>query len=194
VAAELPHCGRYAAHLWPLTLAICNYGWAAGSRLDPDEFIKFSLELTIIITDMLPAEVPEQEIAQKLLRSDSAESVISMMVYCVSAACQHVDSYQMKKAKQLIDERLRAGISLRSVSEEVGLSPNYFSRIFAEQTGESFTDYVTRRRMEKAVTLLTMSEKMVYEIAEEVGIPNYRYFSSVFKNWTGHTPKEYRNK
>lgn len=170
------------------------FRWAVENKLDPDEFRKFSFGLTVMLTGILPGEVSEQEIAEKLLNCDSAGAVISMMVYFVGAACRLDSSYQIKKAKQIIDERLRGSITLRTVSEEIGISPNYFSRIFAEQVGESFTDYVTRRRMEKAINLLNSSGLMVYEIAEEVGIPNYRYFSSVFKNWTGHTPKEYRSR
>ncbi|UKS27344.1 response regulator [Paenibacillus sp. HWE-109] len=95
-------------------------------------------------------------------------------------------------AQKIIVSKLGDPITLTSVADEVGLSSYYLSRLFREETGESFNDYVTRIRMEKAVNLLQNTQLKVYEVAEQVGIPSYRYFSQLFRNWTGVAPTDYK--
>jgi two-component system response regulator YesN len=83
-------------------------------------------------------------------------------------------------------------LALTAVSYKVGLSPSYFSKVFREQVGESYNDYITRKRVEKAEELLRDTNLKVYEIAELIGIPNYRYFTALFKEKTGLTPTDYK--
>ncbi|MEK3724731.1 response regulator transcription factor [Paenibacillus sp. FSL H8-0034] len=83
-------------------------------------------------------------------------------------------------------------LALTTVSYKVGLSPSYFSKVFREQVGESYNDYITRKRVEKAEELLRDTNLKVYEIAERIGIPNYRYFTALFKEKTGLTPTDYK--
>ncbi len=83
-----------------------------------------------------------------------------------------------------------ADLSLAAVSARVGLSPRYFSKLFREQTGEAYVDYVTGKRIEKAVELLRDTHLKVYEVAERVGISSYRYFTAVFREKTGLTPTD----
>lgn len=99
---------------------------------------------------------------------------------------------EVQRAQKMIETKLGEPITLTSIAEEVGLSSYYLSRLFREETGESFNDYVTRLRMEKAVHLLQTTQLKVYEVAEQVGIPSYRYFSQIFRNWTGVAPTDYK--
>jgi two-component system response regulator YesN len=99
---------------------------------------------------------------------------------------------EVQLAQRLVAMRLAETITLTSIAEEVGLSSYYLSRLFREETGESFNDYVTRLRMEKAKVLLQTTQMKVYEVAESVGIPSYRYFTQLFRNWTGVAPIEYK--
>lgn len=77
-------------------------------------------------------------------------------------------------------------------AEHVFLSPNYFSRIFKERTGENFTEYCIRIKMEKAVQMLKDPTRKVYEIGEELGYHNIKYFHKLFKRSYHCTPMEYR--
>lgn len=100
--------------------------------------------------------------------------------------------YEIALAQQLVAERLAGEVTVAHVAEAVGLRDHYFSRLFRQEMGEAFGDYVLRMRMEKAVQLLRSSNLKVYEVAEAVGIPNYRYFSVLFRKWTGVTPSDYK--
>jgi len=85
-------------------------------------------------------------------------------------------------------------ISLHSVAKEVNISPNHFSMIFSQETGETFINYITRVRLEHAKVLLKTTKKRTADIGYEVGYNDTHYFSYVFKKNTGMTPKEFRNK
>ncbi|MCU6797936.1 response regulator [Paenibacillus sp. WQ 127069] len=99
---------------------------------------------------------------------------------------------EVQHAKQLIAEQLMEPITLTSIAESVGLSSYYLSRLFREEVGESFNEYVTSLRMDKAIHLLQTTNMKVYEVAEQVGIPSYRYFSVLFRNRTGVAPTDFK--
>ena len=79
------------------------------------------------------------------------------------------------------------------MADYVGLSAAYFSRVFKNETGEKFVDYLVKVRMEKAKKLFEMSKYKTYEISEIVGYKKSKYFGKLFKNYTGYTPTEYRS-
>lgn len=97
------------------------------------------------------------------------------------------------KAKKLIERHYAAPISLSLVSQQVGVSESYLSKVFVKETGENFSDYVTRIRIEKAKQMLYSGMK-IYEVGETVGYPNQTHFSRIFKKVTGKTPIEYKNR
>ena len=84
-------------------------------------------------------------------------------------------------------------LTLNCVAHEVGLSPTYFSSLFKKETGKCFSDYLNHVRIEQAKRLLCCTSKMIYEIAFEVGFQDYRYFSQIFKKYTGQTPRQFKN-
>jgi len=81
-------------------------------------------------------------------------------------------------------------ITLELLSKHLYLSRNYLNQIFKKATGETFTNYLIRVRMEKAKSLLIEGKFMIYEIAEKVGYKNVPYFSSIFKKYNGVSPSE----
>ena len=83
-------------------------------------------------------------------------------------------------------------ISLNTTADAVYLHPTYISRLIKDQTGKTFTTLITEFRIEKAVDLLAGSDLHVYEIAEQIGFHNLKYFYKVFKDVTGKSPSDYR--
>ena len=82
-------------------------------------------------------------------------------------------------------------LSLNSICSYLNISTSYFSTIFKEETGETFTEVLIRTRMEKAKELLENTTMKNYEIAEKVGFSDPHYFGISFKKMTGCTPTEY---
>lgn len=99
----------------------------------------------------------------------------------------------LENAKRYIRENYdKEEISLNTVAASVNLSPSHFSTIFSQETGETFIEYLTDVRMEKAKELLMCSNKKTAEIAYAVGYKDSHYFSYLFKKTQECTPKEFR--
>lgn len=98
----------------------------------------------------------------------------------------------VEKAKDYIKANYSKKITLYDISEEICLSPNYFSVVFKKITGETYIDYLQKIRMMAAKKMLEDRTKKVYEIAFEIGYSDYKYFTSKFKKIVGISPKEYR--
>ena len=83
-------------------------------------------------------------------------------------------------------------LMLQDVADQVHLSQSHFSTVFAQETGLTFTQYLTALRIGKAKELLEATEMRSSQIALEVGYNDSHYFSYLFKKNTGLTPSEYR--
>lgn len=90
-----------------------------------------------------------------------------------------------------VEKNYGMNLGLESFAEKYRMTPEYLSNLFARETGMSFSNYKRQVRMEKAKLLLLTSEMKVYEIACAVGYPDQKYFSKVFKEYTGVSAKQY---
>ena len=97
------------------------------------------------------------------------------------------------KAKQYVDERyMQSDLRISEIAKELGISANYLSKLFLEETGTNFSDYLIDVRMEAAQKLLLYSNYTTQEIAQRVGYENVSYFSVLFKKYTGVTTGQYK--
>lgn len=97
----------------------------------------------------------------------------------------------IRLAIDYIDKHYSEFINTEVVAEAVAISSNYFSHIFKKSMGESFTDYLNRKRIEKAKELLYQNKYKIYEVADMVGYNDYKYFSIVFKKLVGVSPMKF---
>ena len=95
------------------------------------------------------------------------------------------------EAKKFIRQHYGSDISRDEVARAVYRDPSYFSHYFKQKTGQSYMDYLTEVRMKRAIELLQQGLS-VTEISVQVGYYNKRYFSLLFKTYTGYTPADYR--
>ncbi|GAA4844141.1 hypothetical protein GCM10023310_22610 [Paenibacillus vulneris] len=98
----------------------------------------------------------------------------------------------LDKAKSYIESKFTEDISLEEVADVVHLNPHYFSKVFKQHIGETFIDFLTRLRIERAKELMASNELSLKEVCFEVGYKDPNYFSRVFKKVTGMTPTDYR--
>ncbi|MCR4708396.1 MAG: helix-turn-helix domain-containing protein [Clostridiales bacterium] len=82
--------------------------------------------------------------------------------------------------------------TLESTAQHVKINPYYLSTFFHQQTGEKFSDYLTRARMKEAARLLTRTSMQIQDIARRVGYTTSNSFSRSFRQCFQMTPKEYR--
>ena len=91
-----------------------------------------------------------------------------------------------------VDGHLDEELSIPQVSGLIGYQPKYFSRLFKNEMGCNYSDYLTSRRISRARELLAETTLPIQEIAERCGFSEVSYFSSRFKQETGMTPKQMR--
>ena len=83
-------------------------------------------------------------------------------------------------------------LTLQIIADELSLHPVWLSQLFKKELGQTYVNFLTEKRIEKAKEMLRETSLKIYEIAESVGYHNLQHFGIVFKKHTGQTPKEYR--
>ena len=83
-------------------------------------------------------------------------------------------------------------MTLQDVAGHVALSNNHFSTVFSQEMGMTFTDYVTKVRLERAKHLLSSTSCRSVEIAAAIGYSDPHYFSYLFKKQVGLSPRDFR--
>jgi two-component system response regulator YesN len=96
------------------------------------------------------------------------------------------------KAIDIINKEFtNSDFQLQNLSEMLNINVNYLSRLFKKNTGKTFTEYLIQLRIDKATWYYQNTDLRVYEISEKVGYKDWRYFSQLYKNITGHTVTQY---
>lgn len=134
--------------------------------LKPVDIKEFSEVLERIRTELEPGDRPEQE---------------------------DVDNAAVRRAAQWIDGHLSGDLSQQEVAGRAGVTGAYLSVLFKRHMGINYSEYILRRRMEKAEELLKTTHFCIYEITRLVGYHSDKHFINIFKRHTGLTPSQYRN-
>ena len=98
----------------------------------------------------------------------------------------------VEKVKKYIEQNLSKDVDMAFAANLVDMSYTYFSSLFKKETGMTFSQYVTKVKMEKAMELLNEYSYKINEIASVVGYDNPKHFSRAFKSYFGITPSEFR--
>ena len=93
---------------------------------------------------------------------------------------------------QYVEENYNTALSTRDIAGRFFMNTSYFSKLFHEQMGCTFSNYLINVRVEKAKMMLTQTNMKLYDIAEAVGYTNVQYFSTIFKEKEGLTPSAFR--
>ena len=100
----------------------------------------------------------------------------------------------IRQAKEYIDQHyMEPDLSLYEIASQVNLSSSHFSMVFSQETCQTFKEYLTTTRINKAKELLRTSSLSSNDISYQVGFNDPHYFSYVFKKNTGFSPTEFRS-
>lgn len=141
------------------------------------------------------------DVLRQLLWCKKGQDVLRWMFTYLDWVTQELERLDSQKIsggviaeiQSFIRQHYQENITLNMLAELFYMHPNYLSRLFKEKTGENFVDYLADVRMQKVKELLCTSDYKMTEICGRVGYDNPRSFSKAFKNYTGMTPKEYRD-
>lgn len=105
---------------------------------------------------------------------------------------QDIRNYAIQRAISHIREHYRENISLEQLASRLELTPEYLSALFNREVGINFSTFLKRFRISQAKRLLKGTDQKIYEIAQQVGYNDPKYFNRVFKEEIGVSPGEYR--
>lgn len=132
---------------------------------------------------------------QQCVSLEETEAVMAKAGQRGLMACQKTPkSKNICLAVEYIHSHYKEQISLEQVADQVYLNPEYFSRAFKAEVGQTFVNYLTDVRLKASVQLLEHTALRVQDIAQQVGYYNASYFSTTFKKKYGMSPYEYRRK
>lgn len=122
----------------------------------------------------------------------------NLQIQMICEYCDMVKKYSsagysplVRNAINYIYLNLDDNIFLSSIAENIKANPWHLSRQFSKETGETVTEFINRKRIEKAREIFSQGNHSITEVALMVGFDNHNYFSSVFKKITSLTPSQY---
>lgn len=156
-----------------------------------------SLELKENFDDVYLSEIKSYD---KIINIETLPDMIEYISKIVKNTIKAVNKEQISNINNLIDNVKKfieenisdSNLSLSYVAKHFYLNPSYLSRTFKKKTGINFIEYLTNKRMEKAINLIKEKNMKSFEIANAVGIQDPNYFSSCFKKYTGLNVSEYK--
>jgi two-component system response regulator YesN len=120
------------------------------------------------------------------------EFLLNQQIATITAHQARVEPDVVQQIKQYIILHSQEDISLEMIARKVELSPFYISKVFKEQLGINYIDFLTECRIQKAKSLMSNPELSLKEITFDVGYNDPNYFSKVFKKSCGISPTDYR--
>lgn len=165
--------------------------------------VYFLIANTVILTfNRLNAEIMTNTVDELLSEKPlkSMESIDELAEYVYNTVFDVLVQQKQYKGTKMtvvkiinyVDTNFDKDLSVKQLSMQFGLTPNYLSQIFKKATEENFATYLNKLRVGKACELLRNSNIKIYEVCRMVGYKDSQYFYRVFKKYIGQTPIEYR--
>lgn len=163
------------------------------SKFCTDLFEQFYLEAREAGIALPPPEEARERLAQSVSMAETTALVMDFARQCARAVQpEKPRSKAVNLAVEYIRRNFAQPLSLEEVAANVYLNPEYFSRVFKEEMGVTFVNFLTELRLAHSVRLLETTALRVQDVAQQVGYPNVSYFSTTFKKRYGMSPYEYR--
>ena len=153
--------------------------------------------LRLHVTDYLLKPIQQRELAEVLNRI--ALEVLEERSQMLSESSDETQSssnqtVNIRKFKAYVQENFMQDVSLDDVARHLGLRSNYVCNILKRELGMTFVHYLHYIRTEKAKELLTHPDSLTVEqVAKSVGYEATRHFYKIFKQYTGQTPRGFKN-
>ena len=164
---------------------------------------------TAMITRLCKQKGMELEQAYQLsdfyiLKMDNCNSIDVISKLHKSMAIDYTEKMLFLKKSSVISKsitlcidyiysHINSRITIEELAEHVCLSPSYLSRLFKKELGVPVSEYIIKKKIEKAQNLLRYSDSSIIDIANYLSFSSQSHFIQVFKNTVGLTPKKYRD-
>lgn len=139
-----------------------------------------------------------QAALKQLEKADTCEGFLKQLKQIITDCgkaniiLKKIGRREIRETVQFLYRHYNENITLDQLADNACMSRTYFCKVFKEEVGSSYTDFLNKVRIEQAKQLLCKSNLHTREIADRTGFPDYRYFCRLFKQLTGKTCGEYR--
>jgi len=133
------------------------------------------------------ARINDQETLAKWLCD-----ILEQLIDAIKVNTRHPNSVLLARALEYMEDHLANELGRAEVARAAGLSPSHFSHLMRAKTGWSFTELLTRLRIDRACHLLKHTGQPLSRVAQDCGFSDQSYFTRVFRSRTGQTPGEFR--
>lgn len=137
--------------------------------------------------------------AIRIENTSSLEALDNMMPHMIRAYCILVKNHSLaqyspivKKAVNYIKLNIASPLTVSEVAHEVGVSPDYLTRLFKKELDAPVISFINQKRIQASLKLLNTTDLYIQDIGDMVGIPDTSYFNKLFKKYIGISPKQYR--
>ncbi|HZG58858.1 response regulator transcription factor [Paenibacillus sp.] len=155
---------------------------------------KYNIKLTTAQTKIRVSPELVWQYSTKRLLIDQVTAAANELIALLAAKDKSDHGNTIATIQQYIDNNFALPLNLTFLSERYQMNATYLSEKFKKETGHTFSDYLTRIRMEKAKTLLADPQLKIADIIDLVGFSDPSYFSKAFKKYTGVSPNQFRSR
>lgn len=135
-----------------------------------------------------------------ILKIDSIDEMKEYLIKLILNAIKSIKGARAKKVNKVFIEMVEyiqknisdPELSLSSVANKFYLNRSYLCRVFKQEIGYSFIEYLTKIRIEKAIELFKKTDLRTYEICEKIGVHDPNYFGKCFKKYTGISISDFK--
>jgi two-component system response regulator YesN len=185
------------------------FHWFLLNEVNPDNLKKFTIRILRIFVEVLrQCKIGAEEINEVEVYNENKvwhfrnylelkEWLLEKLDYTIQLLQKKKESKKRKLIEDIvsfIETHYAENLSLESISERFMLNPAYLSRLFKNNMGKNFSQFLTETRINKAKELLRDPCMLIYMISDKVGYNNEKYFYKIFKEIEGITPSQYRDK
>lgn len=157
-----------------------------GYKLGADAYLPKPFEMEMLLS-VIQNQMRNREYIKSRYRGN--QFILSPQ----EATFSNADEQFMIKLNEMIDQNLsQTDLDVKFLTAQMAMSRTSLYNKIKELTGMGANDYINRRRIDKAIILLTQSDMSITEISEQVGFTYQRYFSTLFKEMKGMTPSQFR--
>lgn len=171
---------------------------------DMDKTKSKLIDLLFVIEKALPYKISsfsksKQSYILSILKTNSKEILENQFIHIISELSDEIQTQIRSEIDGIIPRVLKylnnnyyKEITLADAAKSVNLSYHYFSKIFKDEVGKNFSDYLTELRIEKSMRFLENHRISIKEVCHKIGYNDPNYYCKIFKKVTGMTPTEYR--
>ncbi|AEE97261.1 AraC family transcriptional regulator [Mahella australiensis] len=157
--------------------------------------------LRFIETNGIPVISIDKNLYKEIMNIKTVKDVINWTINQLNEIIYYISNHKTDHHSVLaidivnyIHANYDKNINLETTADHFSLSRQCFSKIFSQEVGKSFNDYLNAVRLEVSIKYLKESDMSVKDISEKVGFGSSQYYIKLFKNKYGITPAQYRDK